>query len=615
MKTKNIILIALLAILAVLASCKKDHDIPTGKVFNGGEVLTDSVVDYEKLLVGTWGVEKIEYYNLDYAGNPILSSLKTINLDPSSTDNGIQMIFREDKTGEIRDSSIDTLWVEESSYIVCPDTILVKAFTYYYDKSDSLLNVSMTNSLVPHKMDVKELTNNTFVYENEYSTNYMEKAYLKRLSDEPLPPMESYTVNVSANPSNGGVVTGGGTYQQGQSCTVTAIANDGYSFNNWTENDNVVSSDANYTFTITGSRTLVAHFSANSQNYTISVSANPSNGGMVSGGGNYQEGQSCTVTAIANDGYSFNNWTENDNVVSSDANYTFTITGSRTLVAHFSANSQNYTISVSANPSNGGTVSGGGNYQEGQSCTVTATANSNYTFTNWTENGSVVSTQANYIFTVNGNRTLMANFNYNGGGTHEYVDLGLPSGLLWATCNIGADSPEDYGDYFAWGETRPKDTYNWTTYQYCMGSSNTLTKYCNDASYGYNGFTDNLTVLEASDDAATAQWGNGWRMPTQAECQELLNNTTNIWTTQNGVNGRLFTATNGNSLFLPAAGYRRGSSLYDAGTYGFYWSSSLYTVYPGGAWYLYFHSSDCYMDYFNRYYGFTVRPVRSSRQN
>ena len=540
MKTKNIILIALLAILAVLASCKKDHDIPTGKVFNGGEVLTDSVVDYEKLLVGTWGVEKIEYYNLDYAGNPILSSLKTINLDPSSTDNGIQMIFREDKTGEIRDSSIDTLWVEESSYIVCPDTILVKAFTYYYDKSDSLLNVSMTNSLVPHKMDVKELTNNTFVYENEYSTNYMEKAYLKRLSDEPLPPMESYTVNVSANPSNGGVVTGGGTYQQGQSCTVTAIANDGYSFNNWTENDNVVSSDANYTFTITGSRTLVAHFSANSQNYTISVSANPSNGG---------------------------------------------------------------------------TVSGGGNYQEGQSCTVTATANSNYTFTNWTENGSVVSTQANYIFTVNGNRTLMANFNYNGGGTHEYVDLGLPSGLLWATCNIGADSPEDYGDYFAWGETRPKDTYNWTTYQYCMGSSNTLTKYCNDASYGYNGFTDNLTVLEASDDAATAQWGNGWRMPTQAECQELLNNTTNIWTTQNGVNGRLFTATNGNSLFLPAAGYRRGSSLYDAGTYGFYWSSSLYTVYPGGAWYLYFHSSDCYMDYFNRYYGFTVRPVRSSRQN
>ena len=169
MKTKNTLLIALLVLLTGMASCQKDHDIPTGKVFNGGEVHTDSVVDYEKLLVGTWGVEKIEYYNLDYAGNPILSSLKIINLDPSSTDNGIQMIFREDKTGEIRDSSIDTLWVEESSYIVCPDTILVKAFTYYYDKSDSLLNVSMTNSLVPHKMDVKELTNNTFVYENEYS--------------------------------------------------------------------------------------------------------------------------------------------------------------------------------------------------------------------------------------------------------------------------------------------------------------------------------------------------------------------------------------------------------------------------------------------------------------
>ena len=199
--------------------------------------------------------------------------------------------------------------------------------------------------------------------------------------------------------------------------------------------------------------------------------------------------------------------------------------------------------------------------------------------------------------------------------SEDWVDLGLPSGLLWATRNVGATSPEDYGDHFAWGETTPKSVYNWTTYIYCNGARAQLTKYCNNSDYGYNGFTDNLTVLEASDDAATAQWGNGWRMPTQAECQELLNNTTNIWTTQNGVNGRLFTATNGNSLFLPAAGYRRGSSLYDAGTYGFYWSSSLYTVYPGGAWYLYFHSSDCYMDYFNRYYGFTVRPVRSSRQN
>ena len=107
--------------------------------------------------------------------------------------------------------------------------------------------------------------------------------------------------------------------------------------------------------------------------------------------------------------------------------------------------------------------------------------------------------------------------NYADHSFHEYVDLGLPSGLLWATCNVGADAPEDYGDYIAWGETTPKTTYNWSTYQYCMGSYNTLTKYCNKTSFGYNGFTDNLTTLLPEDDAATANWGSGWRMPTEEE--------------------------------------------------------------------------------------------------
>ena len=201
------------------------------------------------------------------------------------------------------------------------------------------------------------------------------------------------------------------------------------------------------------------------------------------------------------------------------------------------------------------------------------------------------------------------------GSDHLYVDLGLPSGLLWATCNVGADMPEAYGDYFAWGETTPKDTYNWSTYQYCMGSYNTMTKYCQNSGYGYNGFTDNLTTLEPSDDAATANWGNGWRMPTQAEFQELLDNTTVTWTQLGGVNGRLFTAANGNSLFLPAAGYRYGSSLYYAGSIGRYWSSSLYTGSPDYAWSFYFLSGYDGMNYLSRYDGFTVRPVRSARQN
>lgn len=203
-----------------------------------------------------------------------------------------------------------------------------------------------------------------------------------------------------------------------------------------------------------------------------------------------------------------------------------------------------------------------------------------------------------------------------GGDTsYEYVDLGLPSGTLWATCNVGANAPEDYGDYFAWGEMTTKSNYDWSTYKYCNGDYNKLTKYCSKSDHGYNGFTDNLTVLQAGNDVANVQWGNDWRMPTNAEWDELLNNTSNTWTTRNGVNGRLFTATNGNSLFLPAAGYRNGLSLNFAGTLGHYWSSSLYIDYPNCAWRLYFGSDCCYMGSNDRSDGFSVRPVRSSGGN
>ena len=223
-------------------------------------------------------------------------------------------------------------------------------------------------------------------------------------------------------------------------------------------------------------------------------------------------------------------------------------------------------------------------------------------------------------YATNANGTAYGNevsFTTSGGGSgnHEYVDLGLPSGTLWATCNVGANVPEEYGDYFAWGETQTKDYYDWSTYQYCDGSYNMLTKYCNMSNHGYNGFTDDLTILLPEDDAATVNWGNGWRMPTKEEWEELFNNTTHTWTTQNGVNGRLFTASNGATLFLPAAGYRSESGLFNAGGGGSYWSSSLYTSYPSDAWTLYFYSGDYGMYGYNRYYGRSVRPVRSSGQN
>ena len=205
--------------------------------------------------------------------------------------------------------------------------------------------------------------------------------------------------------------------------------------------------------------------------------------------------------------------------------------------------------------------------------------------------------------------------NNGGGGDHAYVDLGLPSGTLWATCNIGATKPEEYGYYFAWGETQPKTTYNWSTYRYCNGDSRQLTKYCNAPYFGYNGFTDNLTILLPEDDAVTANWGDGWRMPTMEQWDELQENTENKWTTKNGVNGRLFTSKkNGKSLFLPAAGDRWDDEFYGVGSYGNYWSSSLYTDLPYGAWYFYFFSDGYNVDYC-RGSGRSVRAVRSSVQN
>ena len=199
-----------------------------------------------------------------------------------------------------------------------------------------------------------------------------------------------------------------------------------------------------------------------------------------------------------------------------------------------------------------------------------------------------------------------------GSGEHEYVDLGLPSGTLWATCNVGANVPEEYGDYIAWGEITPKTTYSWSNYQYCNGDEYTLTKYCDDSSYGYSGFTDDLTTLLPEDDAVTANWGNGWRMPTDAEWMELYQNTTRTWTTQNGVNGYLFTASNGNSLFLPAAGQRWVDELYFAGSRGLYWSSSLGTIYPNLAWFFMFYSGNFEMGHDYRCCGQSVRPVRSA---
>ncbi|MBQ6772115.1 MAG: leucine-rich repeat protein, partial [Bacteroidales bacterium] len=226
---------------------------------------------------------------------------------------------------------------------------------------------------------------------------------------------------------------------------------------------------------------------------------------------------------------------------------------------------QCFLVTATANLAAGGTVTGGNQYPQGYTCTLTATPNPGYIFTNWTENGEEVSTNPSYSFVVEGGRNLVANFVYT--AFRPYVDLGLPSGTLWATYNLGAESPEGYGDSFTWGQTQP--------------------------------------------DVVTANWGGDWRMPTGVELQELCDNTTFSWTIWNGVNGALFTASNGNSVFFPAAGIRYESAIYNRGSAGYYWSNEtlwLLIVVQNGSSMYHFEEYDYYD------HGLSVRPVRTSTQ-
>lgn len=196
--------------------------------------------------------------------------------------------------------------------------------------------------------------------------------------------------------------------------------------------------------------------------------------------------------------------------------------------------------------------------------------------------------------------------------TVNWVDLGLPSGLLWAEYNVGANAPEEFGDYFSWGESQPKINYNGSTYRYGTvdgdGVLVTLTKYNTSTDFG---LVDSLITLQPSDDAASVLLGNGARTPTKEEWQELLDNTTAEYATINNVNGCKFTAVNGKSIFLPNADYHSGSVYSSTGNdYGFYWSASLNTDYPNHAWYFYFDYVNTIMNPSQRYLGYSVRAVR-----
>ena len=511
---------------------------------------------------------------------------------------------------------------------------------------------------------------------------------------------QTYNITVSVSPEEGGIVRGAGSYAENETVTLEAESNSGYFFVNWTENDEVVSSEATYEFAATADRTLVANFEEGEPAVTYIITATAGRHGSITPSGEVSvaEGADITFTIEANPGYQTASLLVDGAEVNVMDTYTFTnVLANHTIAATFESmmtgdGQAPQTISYQAVVRGGnnmlicnkqislqmsllqGSANGDIVYMETHNPTTDGNGffsieigagetDQNFMDIDWSRGPFYVRTEIdpegnwNYsIVAINklltvpyalyalkaGNAEIttsemtigevlavdndatgrqiknIANptdaqdvatkayvdslamvFRANiAGNRHEYVDLGLPSGLKWATTNIGAINPEDYGNYFAWGETEMKDYYAWDTYEY----GEELTKY-NE--------TDGLSVLDSSDDAASVIWGNVWRMPTQAEMQELVDNCTWTWTTQNGVNGYLVTGTNDNSIFMPAAGYF-DETLLGFGTDGNYWSSSLKTDDTGYAWNLEFFAGDNHSINSNRrIFGCAVRPVYS----
>ena len=256
------------------------------------------------------------------------------------------------------------------------------------------------------------ITNGETVYFHVISHNAGDiGSYLLSMGISRTQHLYNYTISTTANPNNGGTTSGGGTYIQGQTCTVHAIANNGYTFVNWTENGAPVSTNANYTFIVTGNRNLVAQFQA--QTYTIAVNANPIGGGTVTGDGTYQYGQTCTLTATSSVGYHFVSWTEGHNVISTDNIFSFTVIGNRSLRGNFELDIVE--IEAIAKPEDAAIVNGAGSYRYGDEVTLTMVRNEDWAFQYWTKDDEVVSDETTYSFIATEDCVLVAHLMYTEG--------------------------------------------------------------------------------------------------------------------------------------------------------------------------------------------------------
>ncbi|MBO7570622.1 MAG: InlB B-repeat-containing protein [Bacteroidales bacterium] len=360
------------------------------------------------------------------------------------------------------------------------------------------------------------------------------------------------------------------------------------------------------------------------ETYTVSFNANGGNGSMSEQIFTEGESQALALNSFTRENYAFVNWSvmkDGSGTTYSDGQ-TITVTFNMTLYAQWKCTNptpspapvDSVTITFDANGGTGEMLPLTFVPGETQFLTVNAFTKENNWYTGWNTatDGSGEAYADFQEITITENLTLYAQWSLGvtaSANGHDYVDLGLPSGTKWATCNVGADSPVAYGDYFAWGEITPKETYDWSNYLWCNGEESTITKYSDNPNEGYNGFTDNLRTLLPEDDAATTNWDANWRTPTYNEMSELRTKSTVTWTPQNGVNGCLFIGPNGNSIFFPSAGNRYNDISGGAETYGSYWCSNITTGFPTGAKLLFFDSNCCLLDNGNRFCGQPVRAI------
>ena len=412
---------------------------------------------------------------------------------------------------------------------------------------------------------------------------------------------DTYTVTFNANGGTGEMAEQVFIEGEPQTLIANAFSYQGHTFEGWNtmRNGTGTSYDDKQRITVTSDMTLYAQWKKIITFVTVTFDANGGTGEMRTQQYVVGSPQVLRPNGFTKEGYYFYNWnTASDGSETAYADMQkITVSGNVTLYAQWALNG---TLPPSPLPGAGVTVTfdanGGNGYMSPQIYTVgvaqALTANEftkeNYWFAGWNTatDGSGIAYANTEEITITEDIILYAQWKISSGEAagHLWVDLGLPSGTLWATCNVGASVPEEYGNYYAWAETLPKSRYTWYNYKYCYSGlhyESSLTKYCNNAECGYQGYTDNLNTLLPEDDAAIANWGADWRMPTWDEMTELVNNCSSEWTVQNGINGLLFTGPNGNTVFFPASGgyfELDDGRLGYVGTLGFYWTSTLAIV-------------------------------------